>query len=270
MKNRFLLAIAVGTLALASIAPVSGEDKKKSNVPAKKVLVELYTSQGCDSCPAAAELVGRLSALGYGRDRIVPIAFHVDYFNDPWVDPFSDPVFSRRQMSYNSVHGRDDLYFTPMMMVDGRYPMLGSDRSKAVAAIEKALTERPAVSLKLDLDRNARKGKLSVELTARSNEPVGRELLVGVAITESPVTTDVHLGENAGKTLVEYHAVRAFQYKSSRLSRAEPSRLGFPLDLNAKWVEARCRVTIFAQDRANGKVYQADSLPWVASDQTAR
>jgi hypothetical protein len=264
MKMPILTAVLVGTLATGSFGPARGDDKKQPDVPAKKVLVELYTSQGCDACPAAADFVGRLPALGYGPDRIVPIAFHVDYFNDPWVDPFSSQEFSRRQMSYNSVQGRDDLYFTPMMMVDGRDPMLGSDRSKAVAAIEKALTEQPAVSIKLDLDRNGRKGKLAVELAARSNQPVGRELLVGVAVTESPVKTDVRLGENAGKRLVEYHAVRSFSYKFSRLGRTEASRLSFPLSLGAKWIEERCRVTIFVQDRANGKVYQADSMAWMA------
>ena len=268
MKNPFLVAVLVGTLALASSTPVRGDDKKPASAPAKKVLVELYTSQGCDSC-LGRRRAGRPAddALGYGADRIVPIAFHVDYFNDPWVDPFSNPEFSRRQMSYQSVQRRNDLYFTPMMMVDGRDPMLGSDRTKAVAAIEKALTERPAVSIKLDLDRNGRKGNLSVELTAHSNEPIGRALLVGVAITESPVKTDVRLGENAGKTLVEYHAVRSFRYKSSRLDHTQVSRLSFPLNLGAKWIEERCRVTIFVQDRANGKVYQADSLAWVKSDQ---
>jgi hypothetical protein len=81
-------------------------------------------------------LLGQLAALGYGPDRIVPLAFHVDYFNDPWKDRFSDRRFSARQWAYNGALKRKDLYFTPMLMIDGRFPMLGSDRKAARAALD--------------------------------------------------------------------------------------------------------------------------------------
>jgi hypothetical protein len=263
MKSR--IAAVLTAMALAASAAAGDDGSTPSD--AKKVLVELYTSQGCDSCPPAADLVGRLPALGYGPDRAVVVAFHVDYFNDPWKDPFSDPLFSRRQLSYNDVQRRDDLYFTPMMMVDGRVPMLGSDRPKALAAIGQALKERPGVSLGLTLDRAEGRGtgaSLSVDLSARSPGVVGRDLLVGVAVTEDPVTTKVSSGENAGKTLVEHHAVRSFAHKTVRLGKSGSKRLTFPIEPGADWVAGRCRVAVFAQDRANGKVYQADSVAWSA------
>ena len=84
-----ILLVAVATPGLAADPPA----------PPKKVLVELYTSQGCNSCPPASDLVGRLGALGYGPDKVVVLNFHVDYFNDPWADPFSDAAYSRRQLS---------------------------------------------------------------------------------------------------------------------------------------------------------------------------
>src|SRR5262249_24389299 len=102
-----------------------------------KVLVELYTSQGCDMCPAAEGLLGALAE----RDRrIVPIAFHVDYFNDPWKDVFSDPLYSQRQMAYNQLytkrkHPEYGLYYTPMLMIDGERSVNGRDRAAAEAAI---------------------------------------------------------------------------------------------------------------------------------------
>jgi Protein of unknown function (DUF1223) len=81
----------------------------------RKVLVELYTSQGCDMCPQAEEWLG---ALAQRNHRIVPIAFHVDYFNDPWKDVFSDALYSRRQMTYNQLYTKPKnaeygLYYTP-------------------------------------------------------------------------------------------------------------------------------------------------------------
>jgi hypothetical protein len=100
------------------------------------------TSQGCNSCPPASDLLGKLFELGDGADRIVPLNFHVDYFNQPWPDPYSGASYTRRQRDYNSVQHRDDLQFTPLLMVDGRQPLLGSDRAKAVAAIQQALKIR--------------------------------------------------------------------------------------------------------------------------------
>ena len=95
--------------------PTSDDESKRM------VLVELYTSQGCDMCPTAEKMLGALAE----RDRgIVPIAFHVDYFNDPWKDVFSDPLYSQRQMTYNQLYTKPKnaeygLYYTPMLMIDG-------------------------------------------------------------------------------------------------------------------------------------------------------
>ncbi len=232
--------------------------------PPRKILVELYSSQGCDSCPPASDLLGKLAKLGYGPDRIVPINFHVDYFNNPWVDPFSEAEYSRRQLSYNDVLKRDDLYFTPLMMVDGRYPLLGSDRSKALAALERAKKEEPGVKLEITLNGADRRKTLSVKIAARSDTVVGRELLIGMALTENPVSTKVPSGENAGKTLVEHHVARKFDHKTIKLKQKDSQSLSFPLELTEGWEPERFRVTVFAQDRLNGKIYQADSIAWVA------
>jgi hypothetical protein len=261
-----ITATALVVLGLASGAAVlAASDKRESSAtPKKKVLVELYTSQGCDSCPPASEFFGQLAELGYGPDQIVPIGFHVAYFNDPWVDPYSDPLYSRRQASYNAVNGRSDLYFTPMMMVDGRIPMLGSDRAKARAAIAQSLKEPPGLALALKLDRSAERVDLTVELTPKSPRVVGRDVLVGVAVTEDPLSTDVLSGENAGKTLVEHHVVRAFTYKSTRLARSEATTLSFPIKDGSDWVAEHCRLAVFVQDKADGRVYQAEAIPWAA------
>ena len=146
-KQRWLLVWVVAA-AFGATAGLGAEPKPESP---KKALVELYTSQGCDMCPAADELLARLGALGYGPDRIITLSFHVDYFNDPWKDPFSDAAYSQREMAYNTALNRKDLYFTPMMMIDGRHPMLGSDQARAQSALKDVLKERPGVLLAIDL-----------------------------------------------------------------------------------------------------------------------
>jgi len=248
-------------ISLVAVPPGSKAGDKATDQP-RKVLVELYSSQGCDSCPPASDLLGKLAGLGYGPDQIVPINFHVDYFNTPWVDPFSDPSYSQRQQSYNQVKRRDDLYFTPMMMVDGRSPLLGSDRPKAVSAIKQARNEPAGVALHLTLEGKESRKSLGLTISPRIPEAVGRDVLVGVAVTEDPVSTKVPSGENAGKTLVEHHVVRRFDHKFVKLDASKPLTLNFPVELPPGADASKIRVTVFAQDRGNGKVHQADSIPW--------
>ncbi len=252
-------ALALSILLGAVARPAIAADPP---APPKKVLVELYTSQGCNSCPPASDLVGRLGGLGYGPEKVVVLNFHVDYFNTPWADPYSDAAYSRRQLSYNDVQGRNDLYFTPLMMVDGRHPLLGSDRPKALAALARARKGPAAVALDLALAGEGDRKSVSIRIAARSAEVAGRDLLVGVAVTEDPVTTKVPSGENAGRTLVEHHVVRRFDHKFTRVEPAGSSTLTFPVEPPAGADPSRLRVSAFVQDRRDGRVYQADSVPW--------
>jgi hypothetical protein len=261
MNARLFAILLLATPAALVVA----KDEAKPSPPSKKVLVELYTSQGCNSCPSANDLLGQLARLGYGPDQVVPIAFHVDYFNQPWVDPFSNKDFSRRELAYNSVLKRNDLYFTPMMMVDGRSPMLGSNRSEALKAIKKSLDDKPGASIKLVLTGKEPDRTLKLEVKPLSAEISGRSLMVGVALTEGPITTRVASGENAGSALVEPFVVRSFAFKQAKLEASGSQDFTFPIKLPADSVEANCRVAAFVQDWDTGKVYQADSVPIVPS-----
>ena len=209
-------------------------------------------------------MLGKLKELGYGPDRVVALAFHVDYFNTPWKDRFSDPSHSQREMAYNTALKRDDLYFTPMMMVDGRYPMLGSDQPKAQAALKRATAERPGATIDATL-KPADSGTRSKTLEVRVGPPAGREVMVGVALYEDPVSTDVRSGENAGKTLVERYSVRKFVWERVSAERAKSKAslaFKFPLELGADWDARKCGVAVWVQDWNDGRVFQAETLPW--------
>jgi hypothetical protein len=267
MRHRASMAIAL-ILGLTVLRPPSAEAGEKPASPPKRVLVELYTSQGCNSCPPASDLLGNLFELGDGADRIVPLNFHVDYFNQPWPDPYSDASYTRRQRDYNSMQHRDDLQFTPLLMVDGREPLVGSDRAKAVTAIKQALRNPPEVALDVNLDGTGNRKTVRMKIAARSPEVAGRELLIGVALTEDPVTTKVRRGENAGLTLVEHHVVRRLDHKFLKLDRTGSRTLTFPIELPSGRDGTRFRVTVFAQNRANGKIYQAHEVPWIPRQAT--
>ena len=266
MKPRLLVLLLALTCSSAQ-----SDDKAKASAPPKKVLVELFTSQGCNSCPSANEFLGQLAKLGYGPDQVVPVAFHVDYFNTPWADPFSNKDYSRREMAYNSVLKRDDLYFTPMMMVDGRSPMLGSNRPEALKAIKKSLAARPGASIKLALSGKETDAErtLNVAVTPLGPEVAGRSLMVGVALTEGPITTRVPSGENAGSSLVEPAVVRSFAFQQAKLEATVERSFRFPITPPSGSVAANRRVAVFVQDWDDGRVYQAESIRWVGNPTVA-
>lgn len=260
-----MIALRVAFLLIAvSTGLASAQDaESKSARTTKKVLVELYTSQGCNSCPSANVFLGELARLGYGPDQVVPLSFHVDYFNTPWVDPFSNKDFSRREMAYNSVLKRNDLYFTPMMMVDGRYPMLGSNRPEAFKSLKKAMGEKPGATIRLALSGSDSERVAKVTVTTRAGEIGGRPLIIGLALTEGPITTKVTSGENAGEALVEPSIVRSFAFEKATIESSASRSFTFPIRLPAGSVESHCRVATFVQDWDNGQVYQAESIPLV-------
>jgi hypothetical protein len=256
--------IAATLLAFAAIlATAEAQDAPASKPPApkKKILVELFTSQGCNSCPPANQLLAQLGSLGYGPDQVVPIAFHVDYFNTPWVDKFSSKEFSLREKAYNTVLKRDDLYFTPMMMVDGQTPLVGTHRSQALTAIKKGLAEPAGASIKLTVAGKDPNQAATVEIIASSKAIVGRSLMVGLVVTEGPMTTYVTSGENDGAALVEPAVARLFAFKKSKLEADGRETFKFPIALPSDALPTFCRVAAFVQDWENGKIYQAESIP---------
>ena len=196
------------------IVPVSAGGALAQDVPRddlkseseRKLFVELYTSQGCDMCPTAEKVLGALAE----RDRrIVPIAFHVDYFNDPWKDVFSDPLYSQRQLTYNQLYTKPKnreygLYYTPMLMVDGEQSVNGRDSASAEAAIRQALARKPAVRLDvaLDLKGDDLSGTATIKVTSRSLRAEQSPLLVCAVLREDGVVTAIPSGENKGRSLV--------------------------------------------------------------------
>lgn len=240
----------------------------------KKILVELYTSQGCNSCPAAEKVFGDMKQLGVDPSRLVPIAFHVDYFNKPWSDPYSDPLYSRREYQYSLVYQKamkiedpNYLYFTPMMMIDGRHPMLGSNVAEAKKAFGKVLDARPGATISAVLSGVPSDAQRTVEIRVRplAAEMPGKTVLVAVALTENPVVTKVASGENGGKTLTEHFAVRQFQGKETSFGKNESKTFTFSIKAPAASKPESLSLAIFVQDLTDGKIYQAESVPFVTA-----
>ena len=143
----------------------------------RAVLVELYTSQGCSSCPPADAFVRELPALGLGPDKVIPLTFHVDYWDDlGWPDPFADGAYTARQGAYARAFGSGGLY-TPQMIVNGTDEFVGSDRRRAATAIAAALTEAATTPLALSVADTAGGAEHRVVVDYQAERPPPRAVL---------------------------------------------------------------------------------------------
>jgi hypothetical protein len=215
-----------------------------------------------------------LGQLADGNDRVVPLALHVDYFNDPWKDPFSSPLFSRRQALYSQLYNKahrlnkpDYLYLTPLILVDGQVPMVGSNKdapAKAKAALRALGAAGPEIDLQAELKpgADARHATLILNVQAQTARADGREVLIGVAVTEDRITTRVGSGELKGRDYVGRYVARSLEVQSATPKRGRASRVEVPVTIDPTWNAARCAVVVYAQDDATGRIGQADSLPW--------
>ena len=165
----------------------------------RPVVVELFTSEGCSSCPPADAF---LTELSRGRRDILPLAFHVTYWNSlGWRDPFSMPAATQRQAQYGARFG--DGSYTPEMVVDGRKGLVGSERGTAEAAIA-AAAARNQTSASVAASRQG--GRVSIMVGEGSGS--GRVVLVGF---DPEHRTAVGRGENTGRTLTESNIVRSIR-----------------------------------------------------------
>lgn len=165
----------------------------------RPVVVELFTSQGCSSCPPADAYLGELVR----RADVLPLAYHVDYWDYiGWKDPFAQRAWTDRQRGYSAALGLRSIY-TPQMVIDGRIDAVGSRRDQVERAIRTA-REAPA-AVQLDLVRTPA-GAVALTLSGPEGSVAEADL---VFVTyDRRRETKVLRGENAGRTLVEYNIVR--------------------------------------------------------------
>jgi hypothetical protein len=173
-------------------------------------VVELFTSEGCSSCPPAEAVFERIARRARDSgERVVPLSFHVDYWDGlGWPDRFSSPDFTERQRRYSRAFGDSGMY-TPEMIVGGAAHFVGSDGARAESAIASAIARPVPVRLALQVVRKAPDTWLvHYDVVDGSAATEGATLWIGVV--QRSATVHVGAGENAGRTLVHTDVVRAF------------------------------------------------------------
>ncbi len=262
----FLLAVACGLAVVLWLvgtpdaAPAVGaglvEDLPPGGGP---VVVELFTSQGCSSCPPADRL---LSEIGEDPDlstRVFPLAFHVDYWNYiGWTDPFSSERWSERQRAYARAFDSNRVY-TPQLVVDGRTDCVGSQERKVERSIRRALEREPAgrVSLRLTPGENPDRMRAAAEASLR--EGLSRPPVLWVALYQTDRTTSVARGENADRTLHNDYVVRRLHRAFALPEAVAGTRASgeVTLELEPSWERPDLGVVAFLQDPETLEIHGA-------------
>ncbi|HKQ05836.1 MAG TPA: DUF1223 domain-containing protein [Blastocatellia bacterium] len=231
------------------------------------VLVELFTSEGCSSCPPADELLAHLDQTQpINSAEVIALSEHVDYWNHlGWTDPFSSAQFSARQSEYASRFDRDDIY-TPQMVVDGSEEFVGSNSSRARQAIE-AAARAPKARLTLAFAADAKAASHDVPITVRvENVPEitkGDRAEIVLAISESGLRSSVARGENSGRRLSHTAVARTLAAVGALDARAGEFALTTTAHLDDKWQRDHLKIVVFIQERHSRRVLGVAALPLV-------
>jgi hypothetical protein len=265
-----IFVAAIALLALMARRPglpgTSAADMK--DVPAASsapdtastpVLVELFTSEGCSSCPPADALLSLLGRTQPVRGaNIIVLEEHVDYWDRlGWKDPFSSETATERQNEYGAAFGGSQVY-TPQMIVDGRTEFVGSSDTDALRAIRAASqAQKPAIQLSWENGEN-----LAIHLEPLNNTAGrdGQQMILVIA--ENMLHSDVKRGENAGRALEHNGVVRQIL----PLAKIDAAPAGFTSSVAVhtarEWNRANLRAVVFVQERRSRHVLAAAAIPF--------
>ncbi len=202
------------------------------------VVIELFTSQGCSSCPAADKNLAKILEDSEKKGQLVyGLSFHVDYWNYiGWKDPYSKAEYTARQRKYSQLMNSEGVY-TPQMIVNGRSEFVGSNKTESNSAVASALGQKNVCPIALNSIQQ-KEGKILVSYSF-TNSP--NELSVNVALVEKIVSNEVTRGENSGRKLTHRNVVRSFF--SGDAKKEGTIEMEYPKGLSAS------SVIVFVQDK---------------------
>jgi hypothetical protein len=234
----------------------TGSSETSVTVP---VVVELFTSEGCSSCPPADAFLARLeSQQPIPNTQIIALEEHVDYWNsDGWVDPFSSREWTLRQQDYAGT--LKDNPYTPQLVVDGHAELVGSRETLARQAIATA-SAQPKAHVALTLAPSGKPGV--VQATISVDPPTGAQHSdksdVWLAVTESGLHSSVSAGENAGSDLHHASVVRALRKITTIDGNKAASYSGnTPVHLDPSWKPQNVHVVVFVQEKKSLQIVGA-------------
>jgi hypothetical protein len=245
------IACAAALASDAALPAPTSPDCDAASTGYRVALLELYTSEGCSSCPPADRFLSSLAGRGFRDDKLVALAFHVDYWDYlGWRDRFAQAAFSARQRLAADRAGARFIY-TPQFLLDGRDLAQAWLRGSFAGKVA-AINGEPA-SVRLGISQRLRADMLELDVAVVGGAPEAAQFYV--AIVESGLSSEVKAGENAGRVLQHDRVVRALK---GPLPAATQS-LAIPLP--AHWNRTQIELVAFVQEPTGGKVLQTLNMP---------
>jgi hypothetical protein len=272
MKRAFaFLAVVLFAAELHSLAQSGGPSVQPTSVSASAVpvVIELFTSEGCSSCPPADALLAKMeTGQPFKGVQIIAIEEHVDYWNQQgWVDPFSSMEWTDRQQGYTTALRQEGPY-TPQMVVNGRTQLVGSRAEQAVNAVQEA-QRIPATPVKLIAapGGNPNEPRFTVSVGKVAQQlAAGDSAEVWLAITESGLSSQVARGENAGRNLSHASVLRSLRRIGNADAHTESNSFqgDTSTKLKSNWKRENVTAVIFVQEKKSRRILGAASLKVVS------
>lgn len=220
--HRLVRALSLGTAALAGTGCWARAQSGSATVQPQPILVELFTSEGCSSCPPADALLAKISGKQMPSGRpIVTISEHVTYWNhEGWMDPFSSDAATERQKDYASELHLENGPYTPQIVVDGIIQAVGSNERAVDDALLSADRETTGLALKID-SAAVSGGDVEVHFDLTGDSSKRRRIEVLAIITDDQDTVHVRAGENADRTLTHVTVARSMNHVEVRGAQTE-------------------------------------------------
>jgi hypothetical protein len=240
-------------VALMILALMAG-----SALAQKAVLVELFTSEGCSSCPPADALLKLVNgSQTNGGQLVVGISEHVTYWNSlGWADPYSSPAYTERQNAYSERFHLEGAY-TPQMVINGAEQIVGSDRAALLHAVEKEDAESPRMSVRI-VSLSVAGNTLTVNLATSGDVPKQGADLMAVLADDSD-RSNVLRGENSGRLLAHVAVARSIT-RVARLKMAGDLTVQIPIPASFPATQGH-HLILFAQTPGYGRVLGTDIKP---------
>ena len=253
IRRTAVMVTIIAALLAAARAPAT--ECTAASGPQRVAVLELYTSQGCDSCPPADQWVSALPARKFGSNRVIPLAFHVDYWNKlGWNDPFSQAAFSARQHRQSNRRGVA-FVVTPQLLLNGQDYRRNAGYDDLASRLKSINQSAPRADIRIKLNRSGSTMVSTVDVKV-PGDAAQRRVQVFIALYEMNLVTAVPAGENKGKTLRHDFVVRKLvgplalddNGNITHVDRFDLGRNLKPQDIN---------LAVFVQHPQSGDILQA-------------
>src|ERR1700735_862628 len=263
MSARIVFRLPLLLLILCSATMLKTRAQTPAAAPdSKPVIVELFTSEGCSTCPPADELLQKLEAQQpVAGAEVVALEEHVDYWNhDGWNDPYSSAEWTERQTVYRTIFNQTE--YTPQMIVDGQSQFVGSNGREALVQIERS-AHREQTDIAISSEKPDAHGsqQFAVSVGKVTGNTAGDVAEIWLAVTVDGLQSSVNRGENAGHvlhhmaTLRSLHKIGTADVSAASVAFKSDPRVKF----DSHWKPENLHVVVFVQEKKSRRILGAAS-----------